>query len=299
MTPKPSHRFIQFECSRAFTIVELLVAISVLTLIVLVLFGLFDQVQKALRGNIAQVDVSEGARAAMQLIAGEMEQMEAGNVPASTNLYVGLAALPYRQALLDPGTNRVNVLDEVFFLSHENKNWSGTGYRILRAPANAIAASFANTGIGTLCRYSVRAHDTDFPNASVLPRSNLVVQVMQPTLNGSNNLANYQPVVDGVVHFRIRAFDTNGMVMASNIYSSNVKILTNVVFSGQVTGETQYTFTRSALPSYLELELGILEPHVLERLKSFPDPTVASNFLARQVGAVHLFQKRIPIRAAK
>jgi len=298
MRPTRFPNFVPTAGHRAFTIVELLVAISVLTLIVLVLFGLFDQVQKALRGNIAQVDVSEGARAAMQLIAGEIEQMEAGNVPASTNLYVGLAALPYRQALLDPGTNRVNVLDEVFFLSHENKNWSGTGYRILRAPANAIAAGFANTGIGTLCRYSVRAHDTDFPNASVLPRSNLVVQVMQPTLNGSNNLANYQPVVDGVVHFRIRAFDTNGMVMASNIYP-NVKIFTNVVFSGQVTGETQYTFTRSALPSYLELELGILEPHVLERLKSFPDPTVASNFLARQVGAVHLFQKRIPIRAAK
>jgi len=298
MRAKRFPNFVSTAGHRAFTIVELLVAISVLTLIVLVLFGLFDQVQKALRGNIAQVDVSEGARAAMQLIAGEMEQMEAGNVPASTNLYVGLAALPYRQALLDPGTNRVNVLDELFFLSHENKNWSGTGYRILRAPANAVAAGLANTGIGTLCRYSVRAHEADFPNASGLPRSNLVVQVMQPTLNGSNNLANYQPVLDGVVHFRIRAFDTNGMVMASNIYP-NVKIFTNVVFSGQVTGETQYTFTRSALPSYLELELGILEPHVLERLKSFPDPTVASNFLARQVGAVHLFQIRIPIRAAK
>ena len=298
MSARRFPNFVQPVRCRAFTIVELLVAISVLTLIVLVLFGLFDQVQKALRGNIAQVDVSEGARAAMQLMASEMEQMEAGNVAASTNLYVGLTASLYRQALLDPGTNRVNVLDEVFFLSHENKSWSGTGYRILQAPANAIATSFANAGVGTLCRYSVRANDADFPNASVLPRSNLVVQVMQAKLNGSNNLANYQPVVDGVVHFRIRAFDTNGVLMVSNIYP-NVNIFTNVVFLGQVTGETQYTFTRSALPSYLELELGILEPHVLERLKSFPDPTVASNFLARQVGAVHLFQQRIPIRAAK
>src|SRR5881296_3237368 len=95
---------------RAFTIVELLVAISVLTLIVLVLYGMFDQVQKALRGNVAQVDVFEGGRAAMQLLSREMEQMQAANVPVGTNLYVGLSALPYQQALLD--TNRVNALDE-------------------------------------------------------------------------------------------------------------------------------------------------------------------------------------------
>ncbi|PYJ61884.1 MAG: hypothetical protein DME24_05315, partial [Verrucomicrobia bacterium] len=55
MTSRKVQPFLRFARSRAFTIVELLVAISVLTLIVLVLYGLFDQVQRALRGNVAQV----------------------------------------------------------------------------------------------------------------------------------------------------------------------------------------------------------------------------------------------------
>jgi len=37
----------------------------------------------------------------------------------------------------------------------------------------------------------------------------------------------------------------------------------------------------------------------LERYKSYSVPTAASNYLARQVGAVHLFQERIPIRTAQ
>src|SRR5256885_11208465 len=97
------------------------------------------------------------------------------------------------------------------------------------------------------------------------------------------------------MHFRIHAFDTNGMLMVSNIYS-NVRILTNVVFQSTATEEIQYTCTNSALTSYLEVQMSVLEPHVLERYKAFPDPTVASNYLARQVGAVHLFQQRIPDR---
>jgi len=293
-TSNPS--FIRELRARAFTVVELLVAVSVLTLIVLVLYGMFDQVQKALRGNVAQVDVLEGGRAAMQLLSGEMEQMEAANVPLGTNLYVGLSAVPYQQALLD--TNRVNALDEIFFLSHLNKSWFGTGYRVLLANSNGIATGLADRGVGTLCRYTVKSNDPDFPNATEPPRSNLFLQVMLPILNRSNNLANYQPVLDGVLHFRVRAFDTNGFLMVSNIYP-NVKIITNVFFQSPPTTETQYSFTNSALPAYLEVEMAVLDPHVLEKYRGFPNPIVGSNYLARQAGAVHLFQQRIPVRTAK
>src|SRR6266545_2235625 len=223
MTSRRAQPFTRCAHARAFTLVELLVAISVLTLIVLVLYGLFDQVQKALRSNVAQVDVLEGGRAAGQLLSGDAEQMVAGNQSASTNLYIDLTALPYQQALLD--TNRVNALQELFFLSHTNKSWIGTGYRVL-------------------------------------------------------------------------FFDTNGLLMVSNIYP-NVTIVTNLVFQGAVTREIRYSFTNSALPSYLEVQWGILEPHVLDRYRSYSDPSVASNYLARQAGAVHLFQQRIPIRSAK
>jgi len=269
----------------------------VLTLIVLVLYGLFDQVQKALRGNVSQVDVLEGGRAAMQLLSREMEQMQAANVPVGTNLYIGMSAVPYQQALLD--TNRVNALDDVFFLSHFSKSWFGTSYRVLLANDNGIATGIADRGVGTLCRYRVKSNDPDFPNATELPRSNLFLQVMLPVLNGSNNLANYQPVVDGVVHFRLRAFDHNGFLVTNNLVTNIPPgmIVRSNAFKNDL--EFTYALTNKALPAYLELEMGILEPHVLEKYRSYSDLTVASNYLARQASAVHLFQQRIPIRTAK
>jgi len=276
----------------------LLVAVSVMTLIVLVLYGLFDQVQRALRSNSSQVDVLEGGRAANELIAREMEQMQAGNVLNNQNLFIGLTSSPYHLALLDPGVYHTNVLQEVFFLSKFNKQWSGTGYRILSFSTNGVANQFAG-GVGTLSRYSVDVSASDFPN------TNLFFRVMN---TDTNTLAKYQRIADGVIHFRLRAFDTNGYLMNYVTNSFFPNMYTNVALirdplndpsASGLSAETRCVFTNTALPAYLELEMGILEPHVLARYTSIPNPAAASNYLARQVGAVHLFQERIPIHMAK
>jgi len=283
------------RCRVAFTVVELMVAVSIMTLIVLALYGMFDQVQKALRGNVAQVDVLEGGRAAMELMTREMEQIQAGNVPDRTNLYVGLGRdanlgqwqLPVRQELLDVNEYRTNVLQEVYFLSHFNRQWTGTGYRVLASNLKSQAFNqFALIGVGTLARYSTNIHDSD------LARSNLFGLVMDPR---PVNLANYQRLVDGVVHFRVRAYDGRGLPLT---YLTNNYVGVNMLNDNN-TGETQYTFTNVGAPAYLELEMGVLEPHVLERLKSFPTLAAATNFLAKQTGKIHLFHQRVPIRTAK
>ena len=276
---------------RAFTIVELLVAISVLTLIVLVLYGLFDQVQKALRSNVAQIDVHEGGRAGMELMSREMEQMQAGNVLTNVNLFTRFPPAPaYRQALLSAGENRVNSLEEIFFLSLSNKHWIGTAYRVLTLNTNGIPIDFAKTGVGTLCRLSTNTHIADFRNFS------LYSQVMNES---ATNLFKFQRVIDGIIHFRVRAYDRNGILITNNFNTnilSGVFVSTNVVNSDV---EYAYAFTNKALPAYLEIELGVLEPQILEKYRSYPNPTVASNYLARQAGAIHLFQQRVPVRMAK
>ena len=279
----------------AFTVVELMVAVSIMTLIVLALYGMFDQVQKALRGNVSQVDVLEGGRAAMELMTREMEQIQAGNILNQTNLYVGLGRdsfgglqLPFRQELLGVGEYRTNVLQEVYFLSHFNKQWTGTGYRVLASNfKNGLLNQFALAGVGTLARYAEGIHDSN------LTRTNPFPFVMN-SLPG--NLTNYQRLVDGVVHFRIRAYDGSGLPLT---YLTNNYNGVNMLNDDGITGETRYTFTNTAVPAYLELELGLLEPQVLEKLKSFPTPAAAANFLMKQTGKIHLFQQRIPIRASK
>ena len=282
--------FFGFTRRRAFTIVELLVAISILTLIVLVLYGLFDQVQKALRSNVAQVDVHEGGRAFMELASREMEQMQAGNVLTNVNLFTRFTATPFRQPLLSAGEQRVNELEEVFFLSLLNKHWIGTGYRVLALNSNGIATNFAKTGVGTLCRFRLSNHVANVRNPPLYAR----VMDVTPT-----NFANFQRVIDGVVHFRMRVYDQNGILITNNF---NPSILSGVLVSTNVYNndvEYGYAFTNKALPASLEIELAILDPHILERYRSYPNAIVASNYLARQAGAIHLFQQRVPIRMAK
>jgi prepilin-type N-terminal cleavage/methylation domain-containing protein len=278
---------------RAFTIVEMLVAMSILSLIVVVLYGLFDQVQRALRSNVAQIDVHEGGRAGMELMSRELEQIQAGNMLTNVILLTRFTAIPYRQALLNAGEDRVNALEEVFFLSLSNKHWIGTAYRVLALNTNGIPVDFAKTGVGTLCRLSTNthvAHVADFRSPS------LYSQVMNES---ATNLFRFQRVIDGVVHFRARAYDRNGLLITNNFNTnilSGVLVGTNL-FDNDV--EYGYAFTNKALPAYLEIELGVLEPQVVERYRSYPNATVASNYLARQAGAIHLFQQRVPIRMAK
>jgi hypothetical protein len=264
-----------------------MVAVSIMTLIVLVLYGVFDQVQKAMTGNVAQVDVLEGGRAGMELMTREMEQMRASNLPTNINCHIGLTAPLMFQELLETNTYRTNVIQEVYFLSQFNKTWTATAYRILTFNNPfGLFDQFATNGVGTLARYSVSVHESD------LTRTDLFGRLMDMSDRG---LTNYQRVTDGVVHFRLRAFDRLGypMTFLTNTYEN-----VNMVRAGN-TDETLYLFTNSAVPVYLELELGILEPQTLERFKAFPTLPLATNFLARQIGKVHLFQQRIPIRTAQ
>ena len=59
----------------------MLVTVSVMTMIIYVLYALFDTTQSALRKNAAQVDVNEGGRAAMEMIVRELSQMEVSGFP--------------------------------------------------------------------------------------------------------------------------------------------------------------------------------------------------------------------------
>ena len=266
-----------------FTVLELLVAISVLTLIVLLLYGLFDQVQKALRSNVAQVDVLEGGRSAMQLLSSEMEQMAPGgtlkwytNGQAITvlKLTTGNASFPVADATA--AASAWNGIYPQQFMTND----AGNRFKPLVEPADRV---------GSLGRYSIQMSEFDFANTNF---SAAVMTYLDQTLT------NYQRVTDGLVHFRVRAFDSNGLLITNSFNTnivSGVKVTPGVFNDGV---EYAYAFTNKALPSYLEVEMGVLDPHILERMKAMPPPA-AARYYSNQAGAVHLFQQRIPIRAAK
>jgi hypothetical protein len=308
---------------RAFTVVELLVAISALTLIVVVLYQIFDQTQKAMRSNSAQVDVSEGGRAAMELIARDLEQMTATSVPGTLDFYVGLPGVPMLQPMIPATTFRTNFLEELFFVSEFNKKLTGIGYRVMPY-TNSVGRAFPGT-VGMLYRFQYATNEYAV-NAS----SNLLLRTFLTNANlGHPDL--FQRVTDGIVHFRVTAYDAWGLPMneptalpgrsglhyatlATNVVmvnATNAVPLTNSITANFVplglfkstgphgaNGNLTFCFFTNVVPPCVEVELGVLEPQVVDRWKSMPNATMASNYLAKQSGKVTLFQQRIPVRTA-
>ncbi len=277
----------------AFTVVELMVAISVLGLIIVVLYNVFDNTQRAMRSNAAQVDVMEGARAAIELVGRDLEQMTPVGLAGATNFLVAWWSSNLVQSLPGPTNTlnrRTNFQQQLFFTSQFNKQVSGIGYRVVPA-----------TGVGTLYRY------VDAEPLALLTPYRLSSNYFQfaNTNYVDLNPATYpnpvfQRVVDGVVHFRVTAFDSLGRRIEP--YEPQYG-LTNRYAGVFATNETlrtwpRYLFVNDAVPAAVEIELGILEPAVLDRYRSMNNPAVAANYLVRQASRVHVFQQRIPVRAA-
>ncbi len=257
----------------AFSVVEMLVAVAIMTLIVFGLYKMFDQTQRALRGNITQTDVLESGRAAMELVSRELEQMAPSGIFHGTNFVVTMAALPDEpliQSLAGANEVRTNVIQDIFFLSRLGQEVTGTGYRVL----------FASNGVGTLSRFSITRH------VGLVTASNLPVAFL------STFPTNLQKIADGIVHFKVSAYDQLGYRITAAFRPNEVIAVPEF----RARAESRLYFMDKFMPAYLELELGYLEPPVVDQAKSFPNRDVARRFLEKQAGKVHLFRQRIPVR---
>ncbi len=249
---------------RALTLLEMMVAMSLLLIIVLGLYAMFDQTQRAFRGGLTQTDVLEAQRAAMDIMTRDLEQSRP--LPAATgctNFYTELNPfLVPLQLPLFGGATFFTEADSFFFLNRYQSNWTGVAYLIAATSTNASDQILFQNGVGTLYRFSVTT------NGPTMNATNLV----DAFLNAS--FSDYQRVADGAVHLKMRAYQSDGT--------------TNTVFTGTL------------LPVYVDLELGILEPRVVEQARSIPNLAAMQAFLAdiKQASKVHLFRQHIPIQTA-
>ena len=135
-------------------------------------------------------------------------------------------------------------------------------------------------------------------------------------------------MADGVIHLSVIPYDHRGYRMGWDTTDTNIEPYkvwrqrasgSQIAAASDVTrtneanvvlaqsfpdaeGEfsSNFAFRSNALPAYLDLQLGILEPETLAQYYTMVrdgNPN-ATNFLARQIGKVHLFRERIPIRTA-
>jgi len=276
--------------AQAFSLMELLLAVSITTVIIGALYAVFHHTQRALLANVTQVDVLESGRAAMDMLTRDLAQISTSGVSGGTNLlcFQSPAYGPVRQALVG-GRVRTNLLQEIYFLSNRDREWAQMGYRVV----------FASNGVGTLARLS---YTTNFynrrPDSNMLAALTRIVVEQQPT--------NYLWLADGVIHFRLQAYDGAGLLMSwdtTNRFTNKwfypqVWLGTNVFLARDLQPtETRFAFLSNALPAYLELELGLLEPRTRQQYQAFAAGSImAERFLSNRAGQVHLFRQRIPLR---
>jgi hypothetical protein len=294
-----------------------MVTVGLLSFIVLGLLAMFNQTQRAFKTSMTQTDVLENGRATMDMIARELEQMTPAGTPdyfyggwqRATNFFAEFspaqnplrvsAPNPLLQELPGSALARSNLLQRFFFLSKLNQDWIGTGYQVIPDDANNC--------IGTLYRFS-----TNSRTSPVNLSSNFVWNTRLALLGNRSGLpvTNLQRIADGIVHLRARAFATNGYL----VISTNSAIYTNAFALtprgpyGTVRNTAVYSlapfdsqqgwcyFTSNAVPAYVELELGIVEPQVLRKYRSIPIAAAQLQYLSNHAAQVHIFRQRIPIR---
>ena len=127
-----AHPPIPRAANRAFSLVELLVSVGLLSIVILALYAMFDQTQRALRGSVGQVDVLEGARSAIDLVRRDLEQARPAGVLDGPHLVTRVSAAP--SLVLNQTSlfqERQPVLQEFFGIrSVADRQWGAFGYFI-------------------------------------------------------------------------------------------------------------------------------------------------------------------------
>jgi type II secretory pathway pseudopilin PulG len=271
----------------AFTLVEVLVVMTLLSFIVIALMGVFNSTQAAFRASLTQTDVLESGRAAMNLITGDLRAMSPslGGSNGAVNFYagnnsvqLGSGATPLIQPLIASSKSRTNVLQNFFILSRENQTWTGTGYFVNPTATNAI---------NPLYRFSMSMSASAF---------NSPAQLYTNFLNAAlTNQQYWSRLVDGVVTLRVRAYNPDGVWLTDGYFTRPSGLVKNVRFAPADWGEVGFTMYSNALPAAVEIELATLEDRTLQRAESRPMGPLRNQYLAEQSSKVHIFRQRVAI----
>jgi type II secretory pathway component PulJ len=300
----------------AFTLIEILVVVVLLSLIILALMSVFNTTQTAFRASLTQADVLEGGRSAMGMIKSDLESMTPsygrsnlvnglclapdGTSYVPVNFQVGVVASgtnnPLLQSLVgnsSASTLRTNVLESFFILTRQNMTWTGVGYVVDTTSPNYFNPLY-RFSMSTNVQADPMVLYTNFlfnlPAYTRLPIS--------PTNSSMSHLMN------GVVDLRVRAYDPGGYWMTNlptyyydPVFGQMTNDLSkNVLFLQPAWGEVGFYMFSNTLPASVEINLGVLEDRAIQRAQSIGDPTIQSNYLAQQAGKMHVFRQRVWIR---
>ena len=278
----------------AFSLIEVMVVVALMSLIVLALMAVFNSTQRAFRSAVTQTDVLEGSRAAMDLIATDLRGLTPSDgvsnlAPPTISCPVNFFVLgnynysagyqPLRQAL--PGTYpilyRTNLLNYFFVLSRQNTKWIGVGYVVDNTNSSPLYPLYRFYGETNIATSPLTLYDNFY------------------TAVANSQWTNMSHLVDGVVHLTLHAYDPNGVWINRNSIPTYTNAL-NTYYLPVVYGEQQMFMLSNTVPAAVELEIGVLEDRSLARAESLPfNSTAQLKYLKEQSGTVHVFRQRVNI----
>jgi hypothetical protein len=264
----------------AFSLIEIMVAVTLLSVITLGLLAMFYQTQRAFRMGANQVDTLEAGRAAIQLMNYELQEV----YPAHVDGVVSFEAVGVARNTMDlpGGGRRTNLLQDISVMTRRGDEWVGITYRVDHTDGTGT-----DRGGGTLYR-SIVSTNPWTSSAQRVTVSNLFGKISQPVSVITNNpLLNFHRVADGVVHLRVRAFDEAGRLFPEGDYG-------NLVLGQPVAGT--YHFTNS-VPAYLDIEIAMLDGRGLKQFEAQTGAVPARGYLTNHIYRVQLFGHRIPLRS--
>jgi hypothetical protein len=286
------------------------------------LFAMFNQTQRAFRLGMTQSDILEAGRAVTEMIPRELEQTAPSYrnaVNFSVVMIPNSAPLPPLTQSL-PGTTlaRTNLLQDCFILQRQNQSWIGIGYCVRTNDSTGRLwlpeVSPGKLGAGTLYRFATSTNNLRADGLRSDP-SQLYVDFRNACVPGAAASTNATRICDGVVHFRLRAFATNGFPLfgdSLNLANTNACFRTNSLTLGYslvrqtlAVPNLDYPdnwsglyFASNAVPATVEMELGLLEQSAWDRYNSIGNDAARLAYIQREdiSSRVHLFRQRIPIR---
>jgi prepilin-type N-terminal cleavage/methylation domain-containing protein len=241
-----------------FTLVEVLVVMTLLSLIVLVLMAVFNSTQTAFRAGVTQAGVLESGRAAMDLMAEDLRAMSPS---------------------LDINNGAVNFYAEerIFILSRQNQTWTGVGY---------VVANSSQGDLDSLYRFTA--------TTNVQSAGDPAAALFNLFLNSATT--NMSHLMDGVVELTVRDYDLNGVWLTNGYANLTNLTVKNTWFSSPAWGQVGFAMFSNTLPASVQIEMGVLEDRALQRAESLSaSPSAQASYLQQQAGAVHVFRQRVSI----
>lgn len=279
--------------------VELLVTMTLLSLIVLALMAVFNSTQRAFRASVTQTSVLEGSRASLDLIAADLRNLTPSYGPSNFTFLNGVyyyGALnyfstnnsyqynPLTQPLPGTSSTRTNLLQWFFVLGRENTKWTGAGYIVncgSASPLYPLYRFYAETNIDS---------------------NPLVLFQLFQSYTYYAQWTNMSHLMDGVVHLVVRGYDPNGYLLTNGYAYWQTNRPLNTWFSPPEWGEVGGMFYSNAVPAAVEVQVGVLEDRSLQRAESLgiagtPPMNVPAqwSYLQGQAGHVQLFRQRVTI----